>query len=151
MSGTFINRFRLLFLSEDYMSLDRSVTAIILPNITTGFLIQPTPMKDIFLPGDSLDISDLSVTFQLDEEYENWKVIMDWLHNNRHFTQNSQQLIVSDLSVELADKKKNMKYSIQMTDCFPFNISSIDFTTKTDTVEPLEFTVDFKVNGFTYE
>ena len=148
--STFFNRFRCLFLSETYKELDRSVIGVAIPSITTGVIIQQTPLKEIYLPGDSLEFSDISVNFQLDEDYTNWKTMMDWIFSNKNFYQNKQELIFSDMSIQLGNKKKNMIYSIQLFDMFPFDMSSIEFVTKTDDIEPIEFQCQFKVNNLKF-
>lgn len=149
--SAFTNRFRCLFLHKIYKHLDNSVIGISIPNITTGILIQSTPVKKLFLPGDSLEFSDISVNFQLDEDYENWKMIMDWIFENRNFYKNKQNLKLSDMSIQLGNKKKNMIYSVQLFDVFPYDISSIEFTSKTTDIEPLEFQCQFKVNNLSYK
>jgi hypothetical protein len=146
----FTNRFRCLFLNNDYRILDKSVIGISLPSITTGIISHQTPIKEIFLPGDSLEFSDVSINFQLDEDYGNWKTMMDWLFSNKNFYQNKQDLILSDLSIQLGNKKKNMIHSVQLYDIFPYDISSIEYLSKTDDIEPLEFQCVFKINNLEF-
>lgn len=149
--STFLNRFRCLFLTEEFRSLDNSVIGVSIPSITTGILTHQTPIKEIYLPGDSLEFSDISVNFQLDEDYTNWKTMMDWIFSNKNFFENKQELLLSDMSIQLGNKKKNMIYSVQLFDVFPFDISSIEFMTKTDDIEPLEFQCQFKVNNMSFK
>ena len=146
----FTNRFRCLFLNNDYKVLDKSVIGVSIPSITTGIISHQTPIKEIFLPGNSLEFSDVSVNFQLDENYDNWKTLMDWIFSNKNFYQNTQDLFLSDMSIQLGNKKKNMIYSVQLYDVFPYDMSSIEYTSKTDDIEPIEFQCMFKVNNLEF-
>ena len=144
---SFSNRFKCMFLNETYKELDDSITSVNIPAIDTGFLTQPTPIVDIFIPGDSLEFSTLNITFMLDQDYSNWKMVMDWMFSNRNFRQVNQDLVYSDVSIQLGNKKKNMIYSVQLFDVFPIGISDIDLNTKIDDIDPLEFIVTFKINN----
>jgi len=54
-------------------------TQINLPGISLGAVNQPTPFKDIPLPGDKLSYDPLSMTFLVDENLENFQEIHGWL------------------------------------------------------------------------
>ena len=55
-------------------------TAINLPGISLeGMMAQPTPLKDIPLPGDKLTYSPLTMDFLVDENLENYREIHGWL------------------------------------------------------------------------
>jgi len=54
-------------------------TATNLPGITLSEAVQNTPFKDIPMPGNKLDYSDLEVTFICDEYLENYTSLHEWL------------------------------------------------------------------------
>jgi len=54
-------------------------TAVNLPGIELGRISQQTPLKDIPLPGEKLAYGDLSMTFMVDENLENYREIHGWL------------------------------------------------------------------------
>ena len=147
----FANRFRCLFLNQQYKSLDKSIIAVNLPSVATGVAIMQTPIKDVYYPGNSLEISDLIVSFQLEEDYENWKTIMEWIQENKSFDSAVQNTLFSDVSIQLAGAKKTIMYSVQLKDCFPFDISAINFDTRMDDLTPINFDVTFKVNNLEFE
>lgn len=147
----FQNRFRVLFLNQNYKNLDKSIVSVSLPSVTTGISIMQTPIKDIYYPGDSLEFSDLNISFQLDEDYANWKIIMDWIYENKNFNSVIQNKLFSDVSIQLGDAKKNIIYSVQLTDVFPFDISDITFDTRISDVEPIIFNATFKINGMEHK
>ena len=54
-------------------------TAVNVPGISLGFVSQQTPMKDIPLPGEKLTYQDLTMTFLVDENLQNYQEIHGWL------------------------------------------------------------------------
>ena len=45
-------------------------TACNIPGISLSTALQPTPLKDIPLPGDTVEFNDLEITFLVDENLE---------------------------------------------------------------------------------
>jgi hypothetical protein len=54
-------------------------TAINVPGISLGSVLQQTPLKDIPLPGEKLTYADLTMTFMVDENLINYREIHGWL------------------------------------------------------------------------
>ena len=54
-------------------------TSVNIPGITLGATTQPTPFKDIPIPGDTLTYGTLNVDFLVDENLENYREIHGWL------------------------------------------------------------------------
>ena len=54
-------------------------TAVNVPGISLGSVSQQTPMKDIPLPGEKLTYQDLTMTFLVDENLQNYQEIHGWL------------------------------------------------------------------------
>ena len=54
-------------------------TAANIPGIQLGQANQPTPLKDIPIPGDKLEYDSLNITFLVDENLENYREIHGWL------------------------------------------------------------------------
>ena len=55
-------------------------TAVNLPGIALeGQMAQPTPLKDIPIPGDKLTYSALNMDFMVDENLENYREVHGWL------------------------------------------------------------------------
>ncbi len=55
-------------------------TACNIPGISLSSALQPTPLKDIPLPGDTVEFSDLEITFLVDENLENYREIHGWMY-----------------------------------------------------------------------
>jgi hypothetical protein len=54
-------------------------TAVNIPGISLGSVRQPTPFRDIPLPGDSITYDTLTMTFMVDENLENYQEIHGWI------------------------------------------------------------------------
>ena len=55
-------------------------TAVNIPGITLGgTIVQPSPLKDIPIPGEKLTYEPLQMTFLVDENLENFQEIHGWL------------------------------------------------------------------------
>ena len=55
-------------------------TACNIPGISLTATVQPTPLADIPLPGDTLTFGDLEITFLVDENLENYREIHGWMY-----------------------------------------------------------------------
>ena len=55
-------------------------TACNIPGISLGTTLQPTPLADIPLPGDTLSFGDLEIKFLVDENLENYREIHGWMY-----------------------------------------------------------------------
>ena len=55
-------------------------TAVNLPGIRLGAGAQAGPLKDIPIPGDKLTYNDLTMTFLVDENLENYREIHGWMY-----------------------------------------------------------------------
>jgi len=55
-------------------------TACNIPGISLNATVQPTPLADIPLPGDTLTFGDLEITFLVDENLENYREIHGWMY-----------------------------------------------------------------------
>ena len=55
-------------------------TAVNIPGVTLGgTMVQPSPLKDIPIPGEKLTYEPLQMTFLVDENLENFQEIHGWL------------------------------------------------------------------------
>ena len=55
-------------------------TACNIPGISLNATVQPTPLADIPLPGDTITFGDLEITFLVDENLENYREIHGWMY-----------------------------------------------------------------------
>jgi hypothetical protein len=147
------NRFRLTFLHHkaDVRKLGATCVAINLPTIILGQTEQPTSIRKIWLPGDSLEFEDINLQFMLQESMENWIAVMDWVYRLRDPDEIKYERELCDLGVDILDAKYNTVVECTFIDIFPFTMSDVPLTTQIEDVEVSRFDVSFKINGFTYK
>jgi hypothetical protein len=148
----FENRFRVTFLHNkaDVRKLGGSCTAINIPTIILGQTEQPTNIRKIWIPGDSMEFEDVNAQFMLQENMENWTAVMDWMWRLRDPDEISMERETCDLAVDILNAKHETVVECTLIDVFPFTMSDVPLTQQIDDVEPSRFDVSFKINGFTY-
>ena len=94
-------------------------TACNIPGISLNATVQPTPLADIPLPGDTIIFNDLEITFLVDENLENYREIHGWMYGigfqkQEHNSQTWWRLIKIDFRqrVELVRLQTQVKLSM---------------------------------------
>ena len=67
------------FILTKYPKVDFFSTKANIPGINLGVAFQPTYLKDIPVPGDKLEFADLSLSFNVDENLENYLSVYNWM------------------------------------------------------------------------
>lgn len=111
---------------------------------------QPTNIKPIYIPGDSLEYEDANFQFMVQENLANWRTVVDWMYRLRNPEQISLEREVYDIGVDVLDAKHKLIMECTFKDCFPFTISDVPLTHQIEDVEPSRMDVTFKINGFMY-
>lgn len=113
-----------------------------IPGIALGVAIQPTPFKEIPIPGDKLEYEDLRLEFLVDENMENYTAIYNWLLG-LGYPENIDQLgnlvnsqkyagpeivnLYSDATLEVLNSNYNPILKIKFKDLFPTSLNTLDF------------------------
>lgn len=132
------------------------VQSVNLPGIEMGNPYQDTPFVNIPIPGDHIKYSDLTVTFKVDEDMNNYVQITNWIIG-LGFPDNFDQYrllkenatitgegILSDASLIITTSARNPSIEVQFLDIFPRSLSDLVFTTTDNTLEYLSATATFK-------
>lgn len=142
------------------------VQDVSLPDISLGEATYATRLSDIPVPGDKVNFGTLTVSFQIDEAYKNFKAITEWLlalgypDENQRFTtfinkkENylSQHLkTVSDATLGILDSEMQTIAMYTFIDCFPISISGLEMTSQATDSNPLKVTATFAYNYFILE
>lgn len=129
-----------------------------IPGINLGVAIQPTYLKDIPIPGDKLVFDDFQLTFNIDENLENYTTIQNWMRglgypesvyeymewmlsdpNNPNQDPN-----VSDGTLIVYNSNFQPSTLVKFQAMFPTSLSSIDFDATQTDVQYAVATVTFK-------
>ena len=132
------------------------IQKINLPSISLPTIDSQTPFVKIPQPGEHLDYADLTLSFRVDENLQNYLEIHNWIRalgkpkdfsEYRALSQNPNYTgdgLRSDLSLMILSSAKNPNYEIVFTDAYPYDISELSFDTTKSDVEFIEATATFK-------
>ena len=67
------------FLIDKLPKTEFFVKAANIPGVSIGEVTQPTPLSNITLPGDTLTFENLNITFIVDEFFNNYIEVQDWM------------------------------------------------------------------------
>jgi hypothetical protein len=113
---------------------------------------QSTPLASINLIGNHLKHNDLTVTFKVDEDLQNFLEIYNWLDAAGHpeSLENTRQYLniydnmYSDCMVTIMDNNKNTNIRMQIINAFPLSISDLIFSSTNTDESHLVATAIFK-------
>jgi len=146
----FLNPVGFQFTLQKKPKIDFFCNAANIPGINLGVAMQPTPLKAIPVPGETLTYDDLTLRFMVDENMENYLEVWNWLNQfgfPRDFGQYKELLDedennpgvqtaisgMSDGTLLVYNSNYNVNLKVQYKDLFPVSLSSIQFdTTLTD-------------------
>jgi hypothetical protein len=123
-----------------------------IPSITLSNTIQATPYSSIPIEGDVLEFEDLSLSFIVDEDMQNYLELYNWLQSlgfpDRYAQFDNETLAIkSDMNIIIHTNKSNPNYSIGFKDVFPTSLGTIAFDTNATTLDPIVVDVIFKYTG----
>jgi hypothetical protein len=123
-----------------------------IPSISLSNTIQSTPFANIPIEGDVLEFEDLSLSFIVDEDMQNYLEIFNWLQSlgfpDRYTQYNNETSdIKSDMNILIHTNKSNPNYNITFKDVFPTSLGTISFDTNATTLDPIVVDVTFKYTG----
>lgn len=134
-----------------------------LPDITLGEATMATPLVDFPIPGDKMNFSQFSCTFMIDEKFENYKNVTEWImalgypDNHERYTQfinkqesnlNEHLKTVSDATLGVLDANLRAIATYTFIDCFPISVSGIQYDTTVADAVPIKATVTFAYSHY---
>lgn len=132
-----------------------------IPDITLPTVIRSTPFVDVPIPGDHLTYGDLTITFKLDEDLNNYRQLNAWM-TGLGFPDNPKQYgdlmrqprssglgIYSDASILATTNLKNPNIEFLFQDCWPSYIGGFKYDTKAEDIPYLTCMAQFKYTLFT--
>ncbi|MCX8008408.1 MAG: hypothetical protein N3A54_01755 [Patescibacteria group bacterium] len=117
---------------DRFPNIEYSVFQVVIPGITFGETVQPTPIYDIKLPGDKIVYDPLVVSFIVHEDFENYFEIMRWMYGlgkpmsteqRRRLEQKNERYSTAILTI--MTNKRNPAFRLKFTNCFPISLSSL--------------------------
>lgn len=135
--------------------------SVSIPGINLGVAIQPSYLKNIPVPGDVLTYDDLTLSFNVDEDMENYLEVHNWLTqfgfpedasqyqqllNEDENSQGRQNAIsgMSDGSLLIYNSNYRPIVKINFKDLFPVSLSPLQFESKVNDIQYLTAQAVFK-------
>lgn len=127
-----------------------------IPSIRLPSLEIPTMFNPIPVPYTHMDYGDFDITFKVDEDFQNYLEIHNWIRalgfpeefeERRAISKNPEYTgagLYSDLSLIILNSLKNPNYEFTFRNAFPTDLSSIDFDTSSEDVDYVTASVTFK-------
>jgi hypothetical protein len=129
-----------------------------IPGINLGVAIQPTYLKDIPFPGDKLVFDDFKLTFNIDENLENYNIVQSWMrglgypesvYEYSEWKQSdpnnpNQDPNLSDGSLVIYNSNFQPTTVVKFQGMFPTSLSEIDFDATSPDIQYAVATVTFK-------
>lgn len=132
------------------------IQKINLPSIGIKSTIQTNPFVNIPIPGDHLDYGELSVTFKVDEDLNNYLEIHNWIRafsfpdnfdEYKQISVNQQytgESLTSDLTLIISNSVKIPNYEVNFRNAYPTSLSALSFQTTDSTVDFITASATFK-------
>jgi len=132
------------------------IQKVTVPGISIGNIVTPNPFVTLQYSGEHIAYEELSISFKVDEDLNNYLEIHNWLkslgkpENYNQYAQIENQPIytgngiMSDISVMILASTKLPNFEVTYIDAFPVSLSSITFNSTDSDVAYLEATASFK-------
>ena len=136
------------------------IQSITLPAISITATEIPSPTLAIPYSLGHLNYDHLEISFKIDEDFQNYMEIHDWLRSlgqldtpigYKTLQDNSKttgDTLKSDITLIINDALKNPNYEITFVDCFPLALGQANFQTTDDSVNYVTASAVFKYTYF---
>ena len=130
--------------STKYSNVEYFCTSVTLPDLTLGESPSPYKGSNIAFTGDRIAFGGLSIRFNITENLENYIEMFNWMHNIIE----KGETFKSDATLAILSSHNNVTKEITFRDCFPTNLSAIEFSTQQTDIEYLQADVTLKYTYF---
>jgi len=144
----FTNKFKLVF--REVQSVEILCTEAQLPALDTSPVDVPNQLSQIYVQGNKMRYTPLTLSFKVDENLETYKEVFNWMtaiHKPQSYDQfnefqksafhvkmNNKYKIGFDASLITLKNSDNVNFEAVFTHLFPVNLSSLNFTMNSETV-----------------
>lgn len=123
-----------------------------MPGVTLGTIDIATPFQRIPLAGTQLSYGDLSITFKIDEDLQNYLELYRWLEAISFpddFTQYpGEREVYSDATLTILTSAYRAKHEIVFRDMFPIDLGGFTMLTTASDVDHVECIATFRYRSY---
>lgn len=142
--------FRVVIEGEEFTNVEFSIQNIALPDISCSPTPFSTPSREVYYPGDRLEYSNLSFTFLVDETYQNYREMHDWLFTNTTI-ENALERKTRDIVLMPFTSHNNVSVSFRFVDAFPISLSTLEYDVTATDIQYLTATVELSHSYYKFE
>jgi len=157
----FLSPLNFTFVLKRSPNLNFFVQRVNIPRIRLDYLSVPSPLLQIPQPNGRTEFDDLSLTFKVDEDLQNYMEIYNWITDIgstvdqsgyaklRNNTQGGGENATSDISLIVSDGLKNPNYEVIYVNAFPIDLGDLVFETSDTDINYVSASVTFKYTYYT--
>lgn len=120
-----------------------------LPGISMNQVSVQNRHHQAYVPGNHVVYSDLNCTILMDEEFENYQYLHNWLRD--FIDVDDWRHLVKDLTLNVLSANKALLLKFTFTDAFPTSLGDITFDSGTMDALQLTYNATFAYQYFTFE
>ena len=132
---------------DKFSNVEYFCTAVSLPDMTIPESPEPHRGANVAFAGDRLDFGDLTITFNVTENMENYLEMYDWMHR----VVNEKEDQSEDAELLVLNSHSNVVKKIHFSNVFPIALSELAFNTQEAEVEYLQCTATFAYTSFEFK
>lgn len=125
-----------------------------IPSVTLTDVPMPTPFVPVKFPS-KMDFDDLTVTFIVDENMNNWLEIFNWMRSTTNVESYAEvrplNTHLTTANLMIMNSSKIPKLNVSFEGVYPKNISSVDFSSTIIDPEPIVCTAIFGYRSYNIE
>jgi|TARA_Y100000310_G_scaffold327218_1_gene393224 hypothetical protein len=120
-----------------------------LPSLELPAVIQGTTLvNEGKVSGGKITYGDLTVSFLVDENLENWREIYDWMLSlgtsyDPRFPEADEKKKYSNATLTVLNSAMNPKFEVQFNNIFPVSLGGIDFDSSVSGMDAFAVDVSF--------
>jgi len=117
------------------------------PDITLGETSFGSQPKDVFIPSNKIETSPIVLQILLSEDLSQWIDMYKWMLSIKNADRLQLPNLVRSCELMTLDAQNQPLHRFVYSDCFPTNISSINYTTQGESIA-LSIDVTLRYNTF---
>lgn len=146
------------FAISDLPATNFFVQSVNIPSLSFGRSDVPTPFSRMPLAGDHMDFGELQVSFNVDEAFQNYLELHDWMRAlafpeswEEYKTLNptgQERFTTSDATLLILSNSHNPIIEVHFESIFPTFMSDLNFDSRVGSNQPIDCTVTFAYQQF---
>lgn len=133
-------------------SLNFFVTSFNIPGISIGTIPIANPFKEHNEPSNKLSYNELELSIIVDEDFQSWQSIYDWIkEGSSGYTFSSKDITRASGNIILMTNNMNPKYRIFVKNMFPTTLGSVEIDIQQAEPVPPTFQATFQYESYSFE